>query len=70
MMDVAPSRLQRTPESEVATPQCRSAEANQVRAYARELVAQAPPLSAERRARLAALLCVPATARPSVSGVA
>ncbi|MBV9650063.1 MAG: hypothetical protein JO296_07990 [Pseudonocardiales bacterium] len=62
-MNGLPSALQRAHKSQ-DTP----VNAEQIRGYARALVSQAPPLTAEQRVLLKALLHVPAASRADVSG--
>jgi hypothetical protein len=69
MMDAALGVLQRAPEPhEVPAQRCSLAEVDRFRPYALGLAAQAPPLTAEQRARLVALLHLPAANRGDVSG--
>ena len=55
-------------DASLGAPQRAPAESDHIRAQARHVAAQAPPLTAEQRGRLATLLCGAAPARAEVAG--
>jgi len=71
MMAAALTTGQHAPApDEVPAQRCSLGETDQLRAYARVLVAQAPPLTAEQRARVGALMRRPSSLPRAAAGVA